>query len=310
MVDVRPCHSHKFRAEQKVKRVKSQPLVIIGAPRSGTTFLCHVLNQHPLIHLTNESRIFVLIKDLIEKRSFRPHLIGCEFRDQFVAFMRRNAGDLVERFYREGLEVTAPIWGDKHPPYADPAVLSGRKGAEPKLPRSGSCLRLIQDCLPTTKFIHIHRDPLQVAQSLLGRRWADSLDDGVQIWRDYISEIVEFLGEIDEAQHLTVPYGDLLVRPAEVASAIGRFLDLADAEPLAAFLRAQRLRPTPFSDPVTDLAAAYDAGSAQRANGHTLALAGDAAERLGYTPSWASADPAPKMLMATVTARSRNRLMP
>ena len=262
--------------------MESQPLVVIGAPRSGTTFLCHVLNEHPLIQLTNESRIFVLMKDLIEERSFRPHLIGRDFQERFSAFMRRNAGELVERFYRDGLQVTAPIWGDKHPPYADPAVLSGRKGAELRLPVSGSCLRLIRDCLPSVKFIHIHRDPLQVAHSLLSKRWAESIDDGVQVWRDYVSEIVEFLGRIDHAQHLTIRYSDLLAQPEEVASAVGRFLGLADVESLKQFLLAQRKGPTPFSDPVTDLTAAYRVRPARHTNRRALALAGATAERLGY----------------------------
>ena len=262
--------------------MKSQPLVVIGAPRSGTTFLCHVLNQHPLIQLTNESRIFVMIKDLVEERSFRPHLIGREFQDRFSGFIRRNAGELVERFYRDALQVTAPIWGDKHPPYADPAVLSGRKGSELRLPTSGSCLRLILSCLPTVKFIHIHRDPLEVAHSLLAKRWAESLADGVQVWRDYVSEVVEFLGEMEQARHLTIPYSDLLVRPEEVARAIGRFLDLSDVGSLERFLLGQRDGPTPFSDPVTDLAAAYRKRAPRPANRHALALAGIAAERLGY----------------------------
>ncbi len=238
-----------------------------------------------MIHLTNESRIFVFLKDLIEERSLRPHLIGRDFRERFKDFMRRNAGEIVERFYREGLDVTAPIWGDKHPPYADPAVLSGRKGAELRLPASGSCLRLIQACLPTTKFIHIHRDPLQVAHSLLGRRWAESLDDGVQVWRDYVSEIVAFLGDTDEAQHLTIRYSDLLADPEEITAAIGRFLDLPDVDPLKGFLLAQRQRPTPFSDPVTDLAAAYRVHPKRHANREALALAGATAERLGYVLS-------------------------
>jgi hypothetical protein len=265
--------------------MKSQPLVVIGAPRSGTTFLCHILNQHPLIQLTNESRIFVLVKDLIEARSFRPHLIGRDFQARFSEFMRRNAGELVERFYRDALEVTAPIWGDKHPPYADPAVLSGRKGAELRLPSSGSCLRLIQGCLPTVKFIHIHRDPLQVAHSLVSKRWTESLDDGVQVWRDYVSEIVGFLGETDRARHLTIRYSNLLARPEDVASAIGDFLDLPDVEPLKHFLLAQRERPTPFSEPVTDLASAHRVRPARHANRQALALAGATAERLGYALS-------------------------
>jgi hypothetical protein len=260
----------------------SQPLMIVGAPRSGTTFLCNVLNQHPLIHLTNESRIFVWLKDVVEISSGRPHLIGREFRDRFVEFVYKNAGELVERFYREALGITAPVWGDKHPPYADPALLSGRKGGGERLPRSGSSLRLIKRCLPNAKFIHIHRDPSHVAHSLVRKNWARTMDDGVRVWRQYITEIVEFFAEIDNESHLTISYRGLLDRPEETAAAIGGFLELSDWSPIEDFLRAQHLRPTPFSDPVTELSTAYRARQVRHSNGRALALAGENAARLGY----------------------------
>lgn len=260
----------------------SHPLIIIGAPRSGTTFLCNVLNQHPLIHLTNESRIFVWLKDVIEVSSGRPHLIGRDFRERFVDFIHRNAGELVERFYREDLGIAAPIWGDKHPPYADPALLSGRKGAAERLPRSGSSLRLIRSCLPNVKFIHIHRDPSHVAHSLVRKNWARSMEDGIRVWRQYITEIVEFFGQIDSGSHLTISYRGLLDRPEEMAAAIGHFLGLPDWRPIENYLKAQRLRPTPFSDPVTELSSAYRPRAARHSNGRALALAGENAALLGY----------------------------
>jgi Sulfotransferase family len=268
--------------------VQSQPLMIIGAPRSGTTFLCHVLNQHPLVHLTNENRIFAFLKDMIEVRSARADLIGREFRDQFVAFIHRTGGEWVERFYREELRITTPIWGDKHPPYADPAVLSGRRGSLERQPRSGSCLQLISTCLPATKFIHIHRDPMQVAHSLVRKGWTGSIDDGVRVWEQYVTEIVAFFGTLPSDRHLTLAYGDMLEQPETAAAAIGCFLRLSEWGPIEAFLHAQRQRPTPFSDPVTDLSDPYRVRAARHANRKAAALATDAAQRLGYAASSAS----------------------
>ncbi len=262
--------------------MRSHPLFVIGAPRSGTTFLCHVLNQHSLIHLTNESRIFVLLKDVIEVRSNRPDLVGHDFHRLFVDFLRHRAGELVEQFYRDALGVTTPIWGDKHPPYADASLLSGRKGSEPRLPRSGSCLRLIRDALPNARFIHIHRDPVQVAHSLVRKGWTPSVDDGVRVWRQYVGEIVEFFTETDAARQLTIPYRHLLDAPAASAALIGRFLHLPEWASIESFLLAQRWKPTPFSDPVSDLLDAYRPRAARYPNGRAIALAGKTAEQLGY----------------------------
>jgi hypothetical protein len=261
----------------------SQPLFIVGAPRSGTTFLCHVLNQDTRIELTNECRIFVAFKDLIETRAKRPDLVGQPFRDPFVLFMRERVGELVERFYRETLGVTAPIWGDKHPPYADPSVLSGRRRSAPRLPKSGSCLRLIASSLPTAKFIHIHRNPREVAHSLVLKGWTPSVEDGLQVWRQYVEEVVAFMIEIDADRHLTIAYRDLIEEPAGAAARIGGFLGLPDCAAIAEFLLMQRQSPTPFSDPVTDVGQAFLRKAAPPGlNRQALALAGRAAARLGY----------------------------
>lgn len=230
-----------------------QPLFILGSPRSGTTFLCSVLNQHPLIRLTNESRIFVLLKDLVEERSLRPDLLEPEYRDQFQHFVRQHAGAWVERFYRKSLGVAEPIWGDKHTSYGDPAVLSGREGAAIAEPRSGSCLRLIRDCLPGAKFIHLHRHPWQVAVSMVRRGWAESVTAGVQVWKQHVSEIEAFFAELDEGSRRTLSFSELVEAPDLVASEVGGLLGLDDAAPIARFLACQRVQPTPFSSPTSDL---------------------------------------------------------
>lgn len=235
----------------------SQPLFVIGAPRSGTTFLCQMLNQHADIQLTNESRIFVLLKDLIEMRSRRPEFLDAALHARFAGFMTEAAGELVERFYREGLGVSAAIWGDKHPPYADPSVLSARRRFDAGAVQSGSCLRLIRACLPQAKFLHIHRDPIEVARSLARKRWTQSLDEGILVWRQYLAEIAEFFAETEDDRRLAVSYHDLIERPGATSAEIGRFLGLADWSAFETFLTAQLLDPTPFSDPETDLLARF-----------------------------------------------------
>jgi len=249
--------------------MRSQPLWLVGAPRSGTTFLAAVLNRHPMITLTSEARLFVLLKNVIEVDCARPDLLEPEHTERFRSFLESRAAGLIEGYYREALGAKTPIWGDKHPPYADPTVLSGRDGARPRLPVSGSCLRLIRRLLPRSKFIHILRDPAEVARSLLGKGWTASFSDGMAIWRQYVKEIDGFFAELDEENGFVMTYADLLAKPDETASSIVRFLDIADARPLSEFLRSERVAPTPFSGPVTDLAATYRAQAAlpRRAGG-------------------------------------------
>jgi hypothetical protein len=132
------------------------PLFIVGSPRSGTTFLCSVPNAHPLIQLTNECRIFALLKDTLDVGSNRPDLLIRACHDRFSSFSRRTLGAWIERIYREELAMAAPIWEDKHSSYADSTVLSGRTGSIERLPRSGSCLRLIRElCRKPVSFTFI-----------------------------------------------------------------------------------------------------------------------------------------------------------
>ncbi|HUA77748.1 MAG TPA: sulfotransferase [Acetobacteraceae bacterium] len=235
----------------------SQPLWIIGAPRSGTTFLTAVLNRHPMISLTNESRVFVLLKHILERACTQPEFLDVDQRERFTGFLKREAAGLIERYYREELGVVTPIWGDKHPPYADPTVLSGRVGARPLLPVSGSCLPLIREVFPTSKFIHIHREPTEVAHSLERKGWTPSLADGMAVWRQYVREIDEFFAQIEPENRLVVAYADLLEDPDETAASLTGFLGLTDPQPIALFLHAQHSEPTPFSAPVRDLDAVY-----------------------------------------------------
>jgi hypothetical protein len=262
--------------------MQSYPLFIVGAPRSGTTFLCSLLNTHPLIQLTNESRIFMLFKEMLEVGGSRPDLLSTAHRERFIAFSRRTLGAWAERFYREELGVTAPIWGDKHPSYGDPAALSGRIGSIERLPRSGSCLRLIRESLPHARFIHIHRDPWQVANSLVRKRWIGSIEDGVRIWEQYVGEILDFFEELPAQQALTLSYRDLIEDAAATALRMGHFLGLADVSPISNFLALQRETPTPFSDPVTDIADLYLVSRTPTSNPMPPVSEGRAATFLGY----------------------------
>ncbi|MGN6230222.1 MAG: sulfotransferase family protein [Trinickia sp.] len=262
--------------------MESFPLFVVGSPRSGTTFLCCVLNAHPLIHLTNECRVFALLKDTLDVGSARPDLLSPPLRDRFLAFSRRTLGGWIERFYRDELDITTPIWGDKHPPYADPTLLSGRMGCVERLPRSGSGLRLIRELLPTARFIHIHRDPGRVANSLVRKRWIGAFDDGVRVWGQYVTEILDFFEELPAEQQLTIAYRHLVEDSDTTAERIGAFLGLDDASPIGDFLTSQRREPTPFSEPVTDMADLYVVPTAPVSDEKLLRLAGRAATSLGY----------------------------
>jgi hypothetical protein len=261
--------------------MKSQSLFIVGAPRSGTTFFTAVLNRHPLVQITNESRIFVLMQDMIELRARHSWLLETPYQERFAAYARRHAGAWVEGFYREALGITAPIWGDKHPHYADPEVLAGQARQFPKL-RIGSSLRLIRDSLPAAKFIHLHRDPRHVAWSLMHKGWVATLGDGAKVWRRHVEEIDAFFGALQPEQRLTVPYWALLVASVEAVAMMVGFLGITDGGTMLRYLAEQRRHPTPMSGPVSNIAELALPPMTDKEASRALERSGPSAARLGY----------------------------
>ncbi|CAB3775752.1 hypothetical protein LMG28614_00077 [Paraburkholderia ultramafica] len=145
-------------------------------------------------------------------------------------------------------------------------------------PRQFRCV-----CLdPQARFIHIHRDPRQVANSLLHKHWIGSIDDAVRVWGQYVGEILDFFEGLPAGFALTIPYRGLIENPDATGASIGSFLGLADASPISDFQISQRHAPTPFSDPVTDIADLYVIPSKPAGDDKLLALAGSAATHLGY----------------------------
>jgi hypothetical protein len=94
-----------------------------------------------------------------------------------------------------------------------------------------------------------------------------------------VGEILDFVEELPNGHALTIPYRGLIEEPGATGASIGRFLGLADASPISDFLISQRHAPTPFSDPVTDIADLYVIPSKPAGDDKLLALAGGAATR-------------------------------
>lgn len=148
------------------------------------------------------------------------------------------------------------------------------------------CLRCRRwQLLPNARFIHIHRDPGWVANSLVRKHWIGSVNDGVRVRGQYVTEIINFFAEVPAEQTLTIGCRNLIEDADTTIASIGRFLGLTDASAIRDFLRAQRSAPTPFSDPVTDIADLYVVPPMSTTDNALLALAEKAATKLGYSPS-------------------------
>ena len=130
---------------------RPDPIIVFGAPRSGTTYLQELLNMHPDVFVSHETRIFAWLHDAV---SVLTHEDRClvTYREQFIDHLRSALPQVIRDFYRS-LAADAIYWGDKNPHYADW--------------NNDGCLELIADLFPNARFIDLIRDGRHVVSSLL-----------------------------------------------------------------------------------------------------------------------------------------------
>ena len=207
---------------------------VVGAQRSGTTWLQRLLLEDPRCCGGQESHFFAtfgrVLQDFDHKASLpRPHgLAGYRTRADMVAEIR----DLWER-------TTGPL-RERHP---DAAWLVE------KTPDHALWMDTIAEIIPDARFIHVVRDSRAVAASLLrasrepwGRGWAPgTAGAAADRWLAHVRAAETFGAAAGPDRFLRLRYEDLLAEtPAELRRAFD-FLDLEiDAARLAEFADRQR----------------------------------------------------------------------
>lgn len=149
----------KSAQESVCAKGNTGPLFVVGLPRSGTTLLYTLLNQHPQIALMQEGELPLLWplfrtrrrkSDWLERWNFftgslERHPIDLDRIPEFASDVRTATEAAYTEYARQK---EAAIWGDKCPSRYD------------------SLCRLA-DQFPNARFIIIWRDPSDVCRSIL-----------------------------------------------------------------------------------------------------------------------------------------------
>jgi len=217
------------------------PIIVYGAPRSGTTYLEHVLNAHPDVFISHETRVFAWLYRALMLTNNR--LLVANERELFIEHLRAVLPVAMRDFYAR-LAPRARYWGDKNPHYADPRV-------------AGS-LDLVAELFPSSRFIHLIRDGRDVVSSLMrkrgpdGRPWA-TFEEAHDVWKKHVRLGRAFGERVGVDRCLELRYEDLVADDVAVAAKALRFLGLEPHPAVEAFCRAQHERRTPFKEPTRDL---------------------------------------------------------
>lgn len=252
----------------------SDPIIIFGAPRSGTTYLNAIINKHPRVFVTHESRIFAWLNSAINLTE-RPQMVNTH-KAEFVDHLRRTMPDVVRSFYAE-LRPGVDLWGDKNPHYASPENVG--------------TLPLIKELFPGTRFLHIIRDGRDVVTSLIRKRkptgepWID-FESAHRVWIGHVDMGTGFGQTLDPADYFELRYEDLITDDLGWAGKALEFLGLKMTPGVEQFCAQQAAERTPLSGPTRELADVgrsdwadvLDAGQRRQ----SLSLIGEHLVRYGY----------------------------
>jgi hypothetical protein len=205
-----------------------RPVYIVSSPRSGSTLLRLILDNHPNIAIPPPGYLFNLIypylysygdlniegnfrelaEDILETPTVKRWPIDLNI-DEIVA----AAGDdrsfaFVYRFLHE-----------------TNAALSGKPRWGQKSPRNGVWMDEINALFPGAQFIHLVRDGRDVAIDLADANfWPDTLHGGAIRWRDCMRAVAHLAPNYGTDSLLEVRYEDLCSDPEATLRQICLFL--------------------------------------------------------------------------------------
>jgi LPS sulfotransferase NodH len=169
------------------------PVFLVGSVRSGSTFLRLMLDAHPFI--TNPGECDFLI-DLVDDGGRYPSL------DEYHRFLAAN-----RIFLAKGLAVDVS--------HSYPALM---RSFLDQFQRDDAVLVMnlhrhfhrVPRVFPEARYIHLIRDPRDVARSCMAMGWAGNAYRGVDIWVEAERSWDRLKNGLREDQYLEIRYEDLL----------------------------------------------------------------------------------------------------
>lgn len=199
----------------------TQILFIIGAPRSGTTMLEHMLSSHSMIKGGSEPHLLTPLAHLgvwrnVEKAPY-DHIIAGIGQKDFINKLENKHDDYWAacRAYCDSL-------------YSSYMQKSNKTICMDKTPEYATILPFINYLYPDAKYIVLTRHPIAIFSS-----FAESFFDGNyeiawqhdNLFKRYISPIADFLRQ-PKNSFIHIRYEDLVSQPEDTLSKISDYLNI------------------------------------------------------------------------------------
>ncbi|MEM7153460.1 MAG: sulfotransferase [Myxococcota bacterium] len=186
------------------------PVIVVGALRSGTTLFNLMLGHHrDVVHVGEYEEAVELLdnRGFPEVSELHAHLATSR---QFEAAQLEIDPDLdYPELVRDLLEQRVA----NHPEAVTGITIHSRFDRCP-------------DLWPDARFIHVIRDPRDVARSCIGMGWVGNVYRGAEIWLEAEKRWERLKAEIRDDQWMEVRYEALVRNPETVLSEVCEFLGL------------------------------------------------------------------------------------
>lgn len=302
-------HHERFHESDHQREISTHlpHLFVVGCPRSGTTLLQRMLDNHPDLTVTNDTHFIPkviarhpggsnpaltssLVNDVREyKRFHRMHLTDEAVN---VAAARSSTyRDFVSNLYQQR------------------AISKGKRLAGEKTPDYVRCLPLLHGLFSWAKFIHIIRDGRDVALSVLEWATSDKGPGRLALWKDEPIAVCAMwwrwnvmLGRrdgksLESGLYHELRYEELVEEPEAVLRTLCLNSGLSFSNDMLRFYEGRvRYRPELSAKdawlPPTSGVRNWRTEMSSRDQQLFQALAGDALEMAGYAPAcaWISSE--------------------
>ncbi len=181
-----------------VGEAKTPPVIMVGPWRAGTTMLRLMLDAHPALNFFCEMEYATL------------GAVGDAFPD--VADYRRMLA--LDRMYHiRAFPIDESL---SHRDLVRSFMDSGR-GVAPDKPHVGVTIHHRIDLLPRlwpeAKYLHVLRDPRDVARSTIGMGWSGNVYHGAKLWKEAELQYNRLVAQVPDAQRYEVRFEDVVENP-------------------------------------------------------------------------------------------------
>lgn len=187
-------------------RSVDQPLFLVGSERSGTTLLRLMLDHHPEVAF--EKEFDFVVTEVSDSGGFPP-------LDEYLEWIGtvRGADYAIDRSL-EYAELVNDFLRQKQ------AASGGKPEVGATVHRNFDRLRFLW---PNARYIHLVRDPRDVARSVVQKGWAGNVYQAAEYWIQAESCWDSLVAHLTSDQAVEVRYEDLVTRTEEVLTEICRF---------------------------------------------------------------------------------------